>query len=174
MARPRSTEHATGTSVCPPFARSVIREAFGSLRYCSFSGFWRVRRSMATSFFYSWPFFADRGSFGQAVLKPLHLHDSMRAHQGTPMPKLVIEPAVPGAGSLSDAQLRELSQKSVSVLKGMGPEIQWLHSYVTGDKVYCVCLAPDEETIREHAKRTGIPANRVSAVRRLIDPASAE
>ena len=89
------------------------------------------------------------------------------------MPKFVIEREVPGAGSLSDRQLRELSQKSVDVLKGMSG-IQWLHSYVTGDKVYCVYLAADEATIREHAKRTGIPANRVSAVRRLLDPTSAE
>jgi len=90
------------------------------------------------------------------------------------VPKFVIEREVPGAGSLSDAQLREISQKSVNVLKAMGPEIQWLHSYVTGDKVYCVYLAPDEAIIKEHAKRVGLPANRVSAVRRLIDPASAE
>jgi hypothetical protein len=90
------------------------------------------------------------------------------------MPKFVIEREVPGAGSLTDAQLRELSQKSVNVLKGMGPEIQWLHSYVTGDKVYCVYLAPDEAVIQEHAKRVGIPANRVSAVRKLLDPSSAE
>jgi hypothetical protein len=89
------------------------------------------------------------------------------------MPKFVIEREVPGAGKLSDAQLREISQKSVDVLKGMSG-IQWLHSYVTGDKVYCVYLAADEATIREHAKRTGIPANRVSAVRRLLDPTSAE
>src|ERR1700679_3296215 len=90
------------------------------------------------------------------------------------MPKFVIEREVPGAGDLTDAQLRELSQKSVSVLRGMGPEIQWLHSYVTRDKGSGVFLAPDEATIREHAKRTGIPANRVSAVRRLIDPSTAE
>jgi hypothetical protein len=94
--------------------------------------------------------------------------------RGMLVPKFVIEREVPGAGSLSDAQLREISQKSVNVLKEMGPEIQWLHSYVTGDKVYCVYLAPDEATIKEHAKRVGLPANRVSAVRRLIDPASAE
>ena len=89
------------------------------------------------------------------------------------MPKFVIEREVPGAGNLSEAQLRELSQKSVKVLEEMGPEIQWLHSYVTGDKVYCVYLAPDDAAIREHARRVGIPANRVSAVRRLIDPTSA-
>ncbi|HTQ86561.1 MAG TPA: DUF4242 domain-containing protein, partial [Candidatus Solibacter sp.] len=90
------------------------------------------------------------------------------------MPKFVIEREVPGAGKLSDAQLREISQKSVEVLKALGPEIQWLHSYVTGDKVYCVYLAPDENIIREHAGRVGLPASRISAVRRLIDPATAE
>jgi Protein of unknown function (DUF4242) len=90
------------------------------------------------------------------------------------MPKFVIEREIPGAGNLSDAELREISRKSVNVLKGMGPEIQWLHSYVTGDKVYCVYLAPDEATVREHAKRGGFPADRVSAVRRLIDPTTAE
>jgi len=90
------------------------------------------------------------------------------------MPKFVIEREIPGAGNLSDAQLREVSQKSVNVLKGLGPEIQWLHSYVTGVKVYCVYLASDEAIIQEHARKVGIPANRVSAVRRLIDPATAE
>jgi hypothetical protein len=90
------------------------------------------------------------------------------------MPKFVIEREVPGVGNLSDAQLREISQKSVKVLQEMGTKIQWLHSYITGDKVYCVYLAPDEETIREHAKRVGLPANRISAVRRLIDPSTAE
>jgi hypothetical protein len=94
--------------------------------------------------------------------------------RGMLMPKFVIEREVPGAGNLSYAQLREISQKSVNVLKGMGPQIQWLHSYVTGDKVYCVYLAPDEATIQEHARRVGLPANRVSAVRRLIDPTIAE
>jgi hypothetical protein len=90
------------------------------------------------------------------------------------MPKFVIERDIPGAGSLSDAELQEISRKSVSVLKGLGSEIQWLQSYVTGDKVYCVYLAPDETLIREHAEKCGIPANRISAVRRLIDPSTAE
>src|ERR1700693_299378 len=90
------------------------------------------------------------------------------------MPKFVIEREIPGAGSLTDAQLREVSQKSVNVLRGMGPEIQWLHSYVTGDKVYCVYLAADEATIQEHARRVGVPANLVSAVRRLLAASSAE
>lgn len=90
------------------------------------------------------------------------------------MPKFVIEREVPGAGNLSDVQLREISRQSLNVLKAMGPEIQWLHSYVTGDKVYCVYLAPNEAVIQEHARRVGIPANRISAVRRLLDPSSAE
>jgi len=84
----------------------------------------------------------------------------------------VIEREVPGAGSLSEAQIRELSIHSLQTLNEMGPQIQWLHSYVTEDKVYCVYLAPDEQSIREHSRRSGIPANRISAVRRLIDPAS--
>jgi hypothetical protein len=90
------------------------------------------------------------------------------------MPKFVIEREIPGAGNLSDSELQALSRKSVEVLNGMGTEIQWLQSYVTGDKVYCVYLATDEATIREHAKKAGFPANRVSAVRRLIDPTTAE
>ena len=87
------------------------------------------------------------------------------------MPQFVIERDVPGAGELPEAEIRELSLRSLTVLKEMGPQIQWLHSYVTEDKVYCVYLAPNENAIREHARRVGIPADRVSAVRRLIDPA---
>src|ERR1700691_2863808 len=90
------------------------------------------------------------------------------------MPKFVIERDVPGAGDLTDAQLREMSQKSVAALHSPGHEIQWLHSYVTGDKVYCVYLAADESVVREHAKRAGMPANRISAVRRLLDASAAE
>lgn len=86
------------------------------------------------------------------------------------MPQFVIEREVPGAGSLTQDELRELSLKSLGVLQEMGPQIQWLHSYVTEDKIYCVYLAPDENTIREHARRTGIPANRIAAVRQLVDP----
>ena len=81
------------------------------------------------------------------------------------MPKFVIEREVPGAGNLTEAELREVSLKSVNALGELGPEIQWLHSYVTGDKVYCVYIATDEGIIREHAKRVGLPANRISAVR---------
>ena len=86
------------------------------------------------------------------------------------MPKFVIEREIPGAGKMTDAELREAALKSVDVLKNLGPQIQWLHSYVTEDKIYCVYLAPDEATVQEHARRTGIPANRVSAVRRMLDP----
>ena len=86
------------------------------------------------------------------------------------MPQFVIEREVPGAGALSEAEIRDLSIRSLEVLRNMGPQIQWLHSYVTEDKVYCVYLAPDENSIREHARRLGLPADRVSAVRRLIDP----
>ena len=86
------------------------------------------------------------------------------------MPQFVIERDVPGAGQLSEAEIRNLSAKSMQVLDGMGPQIRWLHSYVTDNKLYCVYLAPDEESVREHARRGGFPANRVSAVRRLIDP----
>jgi len=90
------------------------------------------------------------------------------------MPKYVIEREIPGAGSMSEAELQDVARKSVEVLKQLGPEIQWLHSYVTGDKVYCVYLAPNEAIIREHAKRGGFPANRISAVRALMDPSTAE
>ena len=86
------------------------------------------------------------------------------------MPQYVIEREVPGAGKLSEAEIRALSLRSLEALKDMGPQIQWLHSYVTEDKVYCVYLAPDEDSVREHARRVGIPADRVSAVRRLINP----
>jgi Protein of unknown function (DUF4242) len=86
------------------------------------------------------------------------------------VPQFVIEREIKGAGALSDAQLREISLRSLQTLDEMGPQIQWLHSYVTEDKVYCVYLAPDENTIREHARRAGLPADRVAAVRRLVDP----
>jgi hypothetical protein len=86
------------------------------------------------------------------------------------MPQYVIEREVPGAGKFTDSQIREASLKSLETLDSLGPKIQWLHSYVTDDKIYCVYLAPDEATVQEHAKRAGLPANRVSAVRRLLDP----
>jgi len=88
------------------------------------------------------------------------------------VPKFVIEREIPGAGKLTEAELHEISTRSINALNSLGPKIQWLHSYVTDDKIYCVYIAPDEETVREHAKRGGFPANRVTAVRRLIDPTS--
>lgn len=90
------------------------------------------------------------------------------------MPKFVIERDIPGAGNLSSQDLQGISQKSCSVLQGMGPKIQWVESYVTDDKVYCVYIAPDEATVREHAKQGGFPANRVSQVRTVIDPTTAD
>ena len=90
------------------------------------------------------------------------------------MPKFVIEREIPGAGDLSPEELRGISQTSCGVLEQMGPRIQWLHSYVTGDKVYCIYIAPNEETIREHALAGGFPANRVSEIKSVIDPTTAE
>ncbi len=90
------------------------------------------------------------------------------------MPKFVIEREIPGLGKMSEAELRAVAKKSVGILKDMGPQIQWLQSFVTGDKLYCVYLAPDEATVLEHARRGGFPANRVSAVRQMIDPTTAE
>jgi Protein of unknown function (DUF4242) len=90
------------------------------------------------------------------------------------MPQFVIERELPGAANLSEEELQAAARKSVGVLKDMGPAIKWLHSYVTGDKIYCVYLAPDEETVRIHARRAGLPANRISAVRRMIDPTTAD
>ena len=86
------------------------------------------------------------------------------------MPEYVIEREVPGAGKLTEEQIREVSLKSLEVLKDLGPKIRWLHSYVTDEKIYCVYFAPDEELIIEHGRRVGVPVNRVSAVRRLVNP----
>ena len=90
------------------------------------------------------------------------------------MPKYVIERDIPAAGKLSLPELKAISQKSCGVLSKMGPQIQWLQSYVTGDKVYCVYIAPDEKAVREHARQGGFPANRVSEVTAVIDPTTAE
>jgi hypothetical protein len=90
------------------------------------------------------------------------------------MPKYVIERDIPGAGKLTAEQLKGISQTSCGVLKKLGPQIQWVQSYVTDDKVYCVYIAPDEATVREHAKQGGFPANRVSQVKVMIDPTTAE
>ena len=90
------------------------------------------------------------------------------------MPKFVIEREIPGAGQLTPEQLKAISQKSCSVLNRMGPQIQWVQSYVTGDKVYCVYIAPNEQLIREHAEQGGFPANRISQVVTIIDPTTSE
>jgi cell division inhibitor SulA len=90
------------------------------------------------------------------------------------MPKFLIEREVPGAGKLSTGELKAIGQKSCSVLQKMGPQIQWLHSYVAGDKLYCVYIAPNEKMIREHASQGGFPANRVTQINAIIDPTTAE
>lgn len=90
------------------------------------------------------------------------------------MPKYVIEREIPGAGNLSPEQLQSVSQTSCTVLNNLGPQIQWLHSYVTDDKIYCVYIAPNEEMIREHAKQGNFPANKISEVKSMIDPTTAE
>ncbi len=90
------------------------------------------------------------------------------------MPKFVIEREIPGAGKLTPDELKAISKKSCDVLRQMGPQIQWVESFVTGDKIYCVYIAPDAESVREHAQRGGFPVNRVSEVKRMIDPTTAE
>ena len=90
------------------------------------------------------------------------------------MPQFVIEREMPGVGGLSGGELQGASQQSCSVLKDMGPDIQWVHSYVTDDKIYCVYRAPNADLIREHAQRGGFPANSIAEVRTMIDPTTAE
>lgn len=90
------------------------------------------------------------------------------------MPKYVIERVIPGAGNIPADQLKAISQTSCGVLKNLGPQIQWLHSYVTNDKIYCVYIAPNEEMVREHASQGGFPANAISEVKTIIDPTTAE
>lgn len=90
------------------------------------------------------------------------------------MPKYIIEREIPGAGSLAYRELQDISQKSCGILCDMGPKIQWVESYVTDDKVYCIYIAPDEATVREHAEKGGFPANHISQIRSMIDPTTAE
>ncbi|HZF66038.1 MAG TPA: DUF4242 domain-containing protein [Chitinophagaceae bacterium] len=90
------------------------------------------------------------------------------------MPKYIIEREVPGAGNLTGDQLKNMSQASCGVLNNLGPQIQWVHSYITDDKVYCVYNAPNEEMIREHAKQGGFPANSINKIASVIDPTTAE
>jgi hypothetical protein len=90
------------------------------------------------------------------------------------MPKFVIEREIPGAGKFTPEQLQAISQKSCGVLKSMGPQIQWLQSFVTDNKIYCIYIAPDEETVRQHAQQGGFPANSIARVRSVIDPTTSE
>jgi hypothetical protein len=90
------------------------------------------------------------------------------------MPKYVIERDIPGAGKLTRDELHAISQKSCGVLRNMGPQIQWVESFVTPDKIYCIYIAPDENAIREHARQGGFPANRISEVKTMIDPTTSE
>jgi hypothetical protein len=90
------------------------------------------------------------------------------------MPKFVIERDIPGVGKLASGELQEISRKSCGVLSEIGPGVQWLHSYVTDDKIYCVYIAPDEAAVRKHAEMGGFPANAISMVRSVIDPTTAE
>ena len=90
------------------------------------------------------------------------------------MPKFMIEREIPGAGALSTQELQGISQKSCGVLQNMGTQIQWVESFVTGDKIYCVYIAPNEEMVREHARQGGFPANKVSEIKSVIDPTTAE
>lgn len=90
------------------------------------------------------------------------------------MPKYVIEREIPGAGKLTPQQLQGISQKSCGVLRNLGPQIQWVHSYVTENKIYCVYIAPNEQMVREHANQGGFPANKISEVKSVIDPTTAE
>jgi hypothetical protein len=90
------------------------------------------------------------------------------------MPKFLIEREIPGAGRMPPEELQAVSQKSCSVLRNLGPEIQWVHSYVTNDKIYCVYIAPNEQMVREHARQGGFPASRVSEIKTIIDPTTAD
>ena len=90
------------------------------------------------------------------------------------MPKFVVERDIPEAGKLSPQELHAISQKSCAVLQEMGPRIQWVQSYVTDDRIYCVYIAPDEDTVRKHAQQGGFPANRISQIRSVIDPTTSE
>ena len=90
------------------------------------------------------------------------------------MPNYVIEREIPGASNMTEEQVKEVALKSLGVLKDLGPQIQWLHSYVTGDKIYCIYIAQNEAMVRAHAQRGGFPANRISEIKQVIDPTTAE
>jgi len=107
------------------------------------------------------------------VLQPCR-HNLSQDSVEISVPKFVIEREIPGASKLSEAQIREASLRSLDALRKLGPEIQWIHSFITDDKIYCVYYAADETLIREHGKMVGMPVDRVAAVRRLVDPANFE
>jgi Protein of unknown function (DUF4242) len=122
---------------------------------------------------------AEQHDRSQGRRLPHSVHNSSSKKEGKEgedkgMPKYVIERDIPGIGNATADEVRTISQKSCSVLNNLGPAIQWLHSYVTADKIYCVYIAASEEMVREHARQGGFPANRVSEVRLMIDPTSAE
>jgi hypothetical protein len=109
-----------------------------------------------------------------ALTRSARIVEPYSAFFGGLMPKYVIERELPGAGKLTTDQLTGISQTSCGVLRKLGSEIQWVHSYVTDDKIYCIYIAPNEEMIREHARQGGFPANRISQIRTSIDPTTAE
>ena len=111
---------------------------------------------------------------GQATNAQNANHSKSKTQKSTEMKTYVIEREIPGAGKLTPAELKAISQKSCGVLKEMGPKIEWLHSYVTGDKIYCIYKAENEELVREHAKKGGFPANSVAEVTTVISPATAK
>ena len=102
------------------------------------------------------------------------LRRACEAGKEQPMPRYIIERELPGAGKLSAAELKGIAQKSCALLDKLGPKIQWVESYVTGDRIYCVYFAPNEQLIREHAQQGGFPANRISEIKTIIDPTTAE
>jgi hypothetical protein len=104
----------------------------------------------------------------------MSINISVKQEKEKIMPKYVIEREIPGAGQISPQDMQAISQKSCSVLSELGPQIQWVESYVTDDKIYCVYIAPNKEMVLEHAKRGGFPANSVAEVKRMIDPTTAE
>jgi hypothetical protein len=116
---------------------------------------------------------ADVHFFGALAGDAYRLQSNLNSEVAA-MPKYVIEREIPGAGSFSAEQLQAISQKSCSVVRNLGPQIQWLESYVTGDKIYCIYIAPNEDVVREHAKQGGFPANKISEIKKIIDPTTAE
>src|ERR1700687_6020320 len=116
-------------------------------------------------------FAASKGRFGRGAEIGRVL--SRNTEGRFAMPKYVIEREIPGAGNMTPQDLQAVSQTSCGVLQKLGPQIQWLHSYVTGDKIYCVYIAPNEDLIREHAQQGGFPANRISEIKSVIDPTTA-